>query len=55
MSEEFLDSALIFADIALYNDNQLSEAYSIKGYYYGRKGKNAHAVKINPSAGLKRS
>ena len=39
LSEDFLDSVLILADIALSYDNQLSDAYNKKGYYYSQKGK----------------
>jgi TolB-like protein len=38
-SEEFLDSILILADIALFYDNQLAEAYTIRGHYYYETGK----------------
>jgi len=55
-SENFLDSALILADIALTYDDQLSEAYSIKGVCYYQIGKydNAFgeldkALKFNPN------
>jgi tetratricopeptide (TPR) repeat protein len=33
-SENFMDSVLILADIALSYDDQLAEAYNVKGYYY---------------------
>jgi tetratricopeptide (TPR) repeat protein len=55
-SENFLDSALILADIALTYDNQLSEAYSIKGVCYYQIGKYDKAfeeldkaLKFNPN------
>jgi len=55
-SEEFLDSVLILADIALTYDNQLSEAYTIKGQYYNQIGQRKRAIgefdkaiKLNPN------
>ena len=55
-SENFLDSALILADIALTYDDQLSEAYSIKGVCYYQIGKYDKAfgeldkaLKFNPN------
>jgi len=54
--EEFLDSILILADIALSYDNQLAEAYTVKGRYYLEKGFTEQAVeefdnaiKFNPN------
>ncbi len=44
-SEEFLDSVLILTNIALSYDDQLSEAYTIKGRYYRQIGKPEQAVK----------
>ncbi len=56
LSEDFLDSVLILADIALSYDNQLADAYNKKGYYYSQKGKNDQAIaefekaiKFNPN------
>jgi TolB-like protein/Flp pilus assembly protein TadD len=43
--EEFLDSILILADIALSYDDQLAEAYTVKGRYYLAKGLLEQAVK----------
>jgi TolB-like protein len=34
LSENYLDSTLIFADIALTYDDQLSDAYIIRGWYF---------------------
>ena len=55
-SEEFLDSVLILVDIALSYDNQLSEAYTIKGGYYNQIGQPElaleeydKAIKLNPN------
>ena len=44
-SEEFLDSVLILTNIALSYDDQLSEAYTIKGRYYRSIGIPEQAVK----------
>jgi TolB-like protein len=44
LSEDFLDSVLFLADIALSYDNQLSEAYNKKGYYYSQKGRTDQAI-----------
>jgi tetratricopeptide (TPR) repeat protein len=51
-----MDSVLIFADRALYNDNQLAEAYEIRGVYYYVNGKIEQvfkeldkALKYNPN------
>jgi TolB-like protein len=45
LSEDFMDSVLILCDIALSYDNQLSEAYTIKGNYYDEIGKKEQAIK----------
>jgi len=42
---EFLDSILILADIALSFDDQLAEAYTVKGYYYHARGFTEQAIK----------
>ncbi len=44
-SEDFLDSDLILANIALSYDDQLAEAYTVKGYYYTQFGKRDKAIK----------
>ncbi|KPL13639.1 MAG: hypothetical protein AMS26_13725 [Bacteroides sp. SM23_62] len=44
-TENFLDSALILADIALSFDNQLSEAYVIRGAYYWEHNEKEQALK----------
>jgi TolB-like protein len=43
-SENFMDSVLILANIALSFDNQLSDAYTLKGTYYSEIGKPEQAV-----------
>jgi len=43
-SEESLDSVLILADIALSYDDQLAEAYTVKGEYYREKGSIGQAI-----------
>ncbi len=43
-AEEFLDSILILADIALSYDDQLSEAYTIRGGYYYSTGNPEQAL-----------
>ncbi len=55
-TENFLDSVLILSDIALSYDDQLAEAYSLKGDYYKENAnyKQAmeeydQAIKINPN------
>jgi TolB-like protein len=55
-SENFLDSVLILADIALSFDDKLSEAYVLKGSYYYVTGKTEQAdkeydkaIKYNPN------
>jgi TolB-like protein/Tfp pilus assembly protein PilF len=44
LSESFLDSAMILLDIALTFDDQLSEAYRIRGYYYYVTGYTEKAI-----------
>ncbi|MFZ0282089.1 MAG: hypothetical protein WAL29_10590 [Bacteroidales bacterium] len=44
-TENFLDSVLILANKALSLDNQLSEAYLIRGQYYNQIRKYAEAIK----------
>ncbi len=55
-SEDFLDSVLIYSDIALSFDHKLAEAYSLKGDYYRENGNYTQALeeyeaalKINPN------
>ncbi len=55
-SVNYLDSVIILADRALYYDNQLAEAYFVKGSYYDAKGAKINAqaeydkaIKINPN------
>jgi TolB-like protein len=55
-SKNFLDSVPYLCDIAISIDPQLSEAYTIKGNYYGEKGDNKQAlenfdkaIKFNPN------
>ena len=55
-SESFLDSVFILTDIALSYDDQLAEAYTIRGDYYRNKGliekaleEYDKALKINPN------
>ncbi|MBA7522906.1 hypothetical protein ES705_15026 [subsurface metagenome] len=55
-SENFVDSVLILTDIALSFDDQLAEAYTVKGNYYSEKGlieqaikKFDKAIKFNPN------
>jgi TolB-like protein/Tfp pilus assembly protein PilF len=43
--EVFLDSILILADAALSYDEQLAEAYTVKGKYYSAKGFIEQAIK----------
>jgi TolB-like protein len=45
LSENFLDSVLILADIALSYDDQLAEAYTVRGDYYTAKGRTEQAIK----------
>jgi TolB-like protein len=54
--ENFLDSCLVLADAALSFDNQLDEAYFVKGFYYQKSGNIEKsfenydkALKINPN------
>jgi TolB-like protein len=56
-SENYMDSVLVLCDIALSFDNQLAEAYTIRGRYYDRLGKPEQALKeydkalkINPNS-----
>jgi TolB-like protein/tetratricopeptide (TPR) repeat protein len=44
LTENFLDSVLILADMALLFDDQLSEAFVVKGNYYQANNKNEQAV-----------
>ena len=44
-SESFLDSVLILADKALSFDPQLSDAYTVRGEYYSRKGQDEQAIR----------
>jgi TolB-like protein/Tfp pilus assembly protein PilF len=44
-SKNFLDSVLILANIALSYDNQLSEAYIVRGQYYNEIGKSDESLK----------
>jgi TolB-like protein len=44
-AENYLDSALILANEALSHDDQLAEAYYIKGLYYIENGKIEQAIK----------
>jgi len=55
-SENFMDSVLILANIALSFNNQLSEGYTLRGMYYAQTGKPEQAVeeydkaiKFNPN------
>ena len=55
-SESFLDSVLLLANKALSFDNQLPDAYYIRGTYYNEKGSNKEAlenfdktIKLNPN------
>jgi len=55
-SENYMDSVLILADIALSYDKQLAEAYSVKSAYYYFNGKSEQAleeadkaIKFNPN------
>ena len=55
-SENFMDSVLILTKIALSFDNQLSEAYTLRGRYYNEIGKPEQAIeefdkaiKFNPN------
>ena len=44
-SEDFVDSVLILTDIALSYDDQLAEAYTVRGDYYRAKGLTEQAIK----------
>jgi len=44
-SENFMDSVCILCDIALSYDNQLAEAYTLKGRYCSETGKQEDAIK----------
>jgi len=44
-SGNFMDSVLILADLALSYDDQLSEAYLLRGIYYSEKGKTVQSEK----------
>jgi TolB-like protein len=55
-SKNFMDSVLILSNIALSFDNQLSEAYTLRGNYYSEIGKPEQAIeefdkaiKLNPN------
>jgi TolB-like protein/Tfp pilus assembly protein PilF len=55
-SKEFLDSVLVLANIALSFDDQLAEAYYIRGRYYTERGgveqaleEYDKAIKLNPN------
>ncbi len=55
-TENFLDSVLILADIALSFDDDLSDAYSLRGHYYRQIGNSEQAlkeynkaIKLNPN------
>lgn len=45
LSENFMDSVLILTKIALSFDDQLSEAYTLRGKYYSETGKPEQAIK----------
>ena len=56
LSKNFMDSVLIFANIALSYNNQLSEAYTLRGKYYDETGKPEQsieelnkAIELNPN------
>jgi TolB-like protein len=55
-ADDFMDSVLILTDIALSNDDQLAEAYVLRGRYYIETGKFEQAlkdinraIKLNPN------
>ncbi|MCK5699730.1 MAG: tetratricopeptide repeat protein, partial [Cyclobacteriaceae bacterium] len=57
LSESYLDSTLILANIALEHDNQLSDAHLVKGQYYFTMGRPEQAIenldlalKYNPNS-----
>ena len=45
LTEEFLDSALVLADMALSYDPKLAEAYVIRGFYYERHNQGEKALR----------
>ncbi|TFG91047.1 MAG: tetratricopeptide repeat protein [Candidatus Atribacteria bacterium] len=45
LNENYLDTVLMFAELALSYDNQLAEAYTIKGICYTGKGNPEQALK----------
>ena len=54
--KNFQDSTIILCDLALLHDDQLSEAYTLKGLYYSENGKPEQAIeefdkaiKFNPN------
>ena len=56
LSEDYMDSVLILSDIALSYDNQLSDAYTLRGVYYNQISKPEQALtefektlKFNPN------
>jgi TolB-like protein len=56
LSKDFMDSVLILTKVALSFNNQLSEAYTLRGKYYGETGKPEQAIeefdkaiKLNPN------
>ena len=56
LNENFLDSVLILADIALSFDDKLAEAYFVKGHYYERHNQKEQAlteydtaIELNPN------
>jgi TolB-like protein len=56
LSENYMDSVLILANIALSFDNNLSEPYTLRGNYYSENGKPEQAIeefdkaiKLNPN------
>jgi TolB-like protein/AraC-like DNA-binding protein/Tfp pilus assembly protein PilF len=58
LNTNFLDSMLTLADIALSFDNQLAEAYIVRGDYFRRNNKREQAIKeydkaikFNPNSG----
>jgi TolB-like protein/Flp pilus assembly protein TadD len=56
LSKNFMDSVLIYANIALSFNNKLSEAYTLRGKYYNETGKPEQsieelnkAIELNPN------
>lgn len=45
LAEDYLDSMLVLCDLALSYDDQLAEAYTLKGFYYSENGNIEQAVK----------